>query len=439
MSTKETEKKEKKADPTKDQSGEKNNESADASHGAETKTEATEKSKKKETTMADKKENKKQDMKKSNNDKDAGAESNKAAEKKKTEETGLKPGVTLAPQNENQADLELVSNGVEVSLVSVPVDDDEGQLIDDVDGFKDIKDFIQTNKSKTGEELNDPALLEAGTKLASEFDSKVGLQEAITLGALNKCRLMWGMVLIILQSALKQKDKKASWMKHYAEQPFESSLSSAEKYMKLAKIPNIIRWAFLGLERLETIFTVIKGTDYMEKSDPFGAFFQDANIAINFQEEDLEKWRNAIDEAVTNKKIVKHFEKKNEKLPKEKKVEDTVDRSMIHELISSGKKCAPSLITDLFLYKKGGADPNVLLEDLLETVGNTPSSTIKGILTDIKTLEGLAKIISELRSKNTYLSKNTALIKKITPQHVADLQAQIDALKALVDAHQPTE
>lgn len=375
--------------------------------------------------MADKKEITKQDIKT--------AEDIKAAEKKKSEETGLKPGVTLAPQNENQADLRDVSNGKEVSLVSVPVDDDEGQLIDDMDGFKDIKDFIQTNKSKTGEELNDPDLLEAGTKLASEFDSKVGLQESLTLGVLNKCRLMWGMVLIILQSALKQKDKTASWMKHYAEQPFKSSLSSAEKYMKLAKISNIIRWAFLGLERLETIFTVIKGTDYMKESDPVGAFFQDANIAINFQEEDLEKWRNSIDEAVTNKKIVKHFEKKNEKLPEDKQVEDTVDRSMIHELISSGKQCKPSLISDLYLFAKGGADPNVLLNDLLETGANTLSGDFKGTLTDIKTIEGFPKIISELKSKVTYLSNHTALIKEITPQHVKDLQAQVTALRKLVN------
>jgi hypothetical protein len=435
MATTEVEAKDQATTPKEEQPVVKINKGADASQEAEAQEKST-KNHNKEAKMADKK---KQDIKKSNHDKSAVAKDIKAAEKTKSKETGLAPGVTLLPQNEDQADLRTVANGVEVSYVSVPVDDDAGQVINDVDGFKNLKDFIQENQSKKDEELNDPDLLESGTKLASEFDNKVGLQEAITLGVMNKYRLMWGMSLIILQISLKQKDGSASWMQYYQAHFTKSSLSSAEKYMKLAKISNIIRWAFLGLERLESIFTVIKDTEYMRESDPIAAFFCDANIAIDFKEEDLEKWRNTIDEAVTNKKIVKHFERKNENLSEEKKVEDTIDRSLIHDLISNGKKCNPGLINNLFLYKKGGADPNVLLEDLLETGADKLSDNFLGTLTATKTIEGFPKLISELRSKVTFLSNNTALIKEITPQHMEDLQTQVDALKDLVNAHQSTE
>jgi len=303
-------------------------------------------------------------------------------------------------------------------------------------------DFIATNKDKKESELKDTELLESGTQLAVKFDDKVGLQAAISLGMINKYRLIMGMILNILQAsfnAINADDKNASWMKYYASSKFKFSLSSAEKYMKLVKIPNVMRWAFLGLERLVAIYTVIKDTVYMEMVDPVAGFFRDAGIAIEFHSEDLDKWRYAIDEAVTDKKIVMHFEKKNEKLPEEKKVKDTVDRGMIHDLIKGGTKCNPSLINDLFLYAKGGADPNVLLDDLLESGGKSPFTAIKGTLTDIKTLEGFPKLISELKSKNTYLSRNTALVKKIAPQHVTDLQAQVDALKALHDVHYTAE
>ncbi|MFH2096662.1 MAG: hypothetical protein ABIJ16_13210, partial [Bacteroidota bacterium] len=62
-----------------------------------------------------------------------------------------------------------------------------------------------------------------------------------------------------------------------------------------------------------------------------------------------------------------------------------------------------------------------------------------GTLTDIKTVEGFPRIISELKSKVTYLSSHTDLIQKVTPQHVTDLQEQVDALKALVETHHPAE
>lgn len=363
----------------------------------------------------------------------------KSDDPKKVEDTGLPPEVTLEPKNDKHADLRLISNGAQVSWVSVPVDDDEGKLSGETD-FKDIEDFIQTNKAKTEDQLIEQGLLESGTKLASDFNNKVHMRDAISSGIINKYRLMWGEVLIILKKAFNKKNPKGKWMNYYSENFTKSSLSTAEKYMKLANIPNVIRWSFLGLERLEKIYSVIKDTNYMKEPDPVGAFFSDSDIAINFYDENLENWRNTIDVAVINKKIANHFDKKNKDLPENEKIENTVKYDVIYELISIGKNCDAALINDLYLYAKGGADPNVLLEDRLRCGGgDTDSNSIKGTLKDIKTLEGFPRIISELKTKIGYLRENRALIQKITPQHMDDLQKQVDELKSLVNEHPSAE
>jgi len=419
---------------------EKNKKDADASLDAEAKKKSTKN--KKEAKMPDKKDSKKQDIKTSNNEKSAVAEDIKAAEKKKPEETGLAPGVTLAPQNENQADLGLVSNGVEVSCVSVPVDDDEGQYIDDTDDYKLVQDFIATNKGKKESDIKDTELLKSGTQLAVDFDAKVGLQAVISLGMLNKYRLILGMILNILKDsfeAINTDDKNASWMRYYASCKFKFSLSSAEKYMKLAKIQNVMRWAFLGLERLEAIYTVIKKTVYIKMEDPIGEFFRDSDIAIEFHKEDLNNWGNAINFAVVDKKIKMHFETKNKDLPESKQVEDTVDRSLVKELINGGIECKAGTIADLFLFAKGGADPSVILSELLMNGGNKHSKSVKGNLTELKALEGFLKITSQLQSKVNVLKSNSTLLAKVKPEHIEALQEQVTALANLVNVKSTTK
>ena len=93
---------------------------------------------------------------------------------------------------------------------------------------------------------------------------------------------------------------------------------------------------------------------------------------------------------------------------------------------------------DLFLYAKGGANPNVLLEENLKTNSAT-LKVIKGNLTATKTIEGFPKLISELKSKVTFLSKNTTLVKEVTLQHVKDLQKEVTALRKLVIAQSKSE
>lgn len=407
--------------------------SADASPDAEAKEVLIKDPNNKEAKMADKEESKKQDSKKSNDDTGVVAKNIKAADKEKTEGTELAPNVTLDPQNEEQLDLNLMEDPVAVSRISVPTDDDQGEFLEDIEGVKEVRKFINENRDKEGDALKDAELLETGTEIISNFNKKLSFKEMITLAVLTKYFLLYGMALIILKDAVKEMGQ--NWMYYYKTNFIPSTYSSATKYMKLARVPDIIQYAFLGLERLEKIFTAIKDYYDMSSSNPFGKFFRDCLISIDLNESNLEKFKYDVDVAVAKTRINNLFEKMNKNVHEAAmQVKNTVDLSLIDNLISEDKKIGASLINDLYLCSKGGDDPNVLLKSLLKGGNKKASSSIKGTLTATKAIKDFPKFISELRSTILYISKNTALIQKITPQHVKDLQAQVNALKAIIKA-----
>ena len=209
--------------------------------------------------------------------------------------------------------------------------------------------------------------------------------------------------------------------------------------MKLARIPDIIRYAFLGLEKLEKIFTAIKDYYDMKGPDPYGKFLSDCSLSIDLYERDPETFNLTLNVALAQKKVESFYKAMNKDLPKDKIVKNTVEADLIDNFISEGKELTAGLMTDLYLYAKDGANPNTILKESLKGGNRKALKAINKDLTATNTLEGFPKIISELKSKVTYFNNNTDLIKKIAPQHMKDLQAQVTALKALIKKHNTTK
>jgi len=398
------------------QPDEKSNKGADASQDVKAKEKLTKNNK--EAKMADTKEKSKKQAKIKN------------PETSTVKEGELAPNVTMDPQTKEQLDLNLMEDPVAVSIISVPTDDDEGEFLEDPEAVKALREFIDENKSKDVEALKDAELLKIGTEIASSFNKKISLKEALTLAALTKNSILYGMSLIILKDCIKATGQ--NWIYYYKNHFIPSTYSSAIKYMKLARIPNIIRYSFLGLERLEKIHTAIKEDYDMADSDPYGEFFNDSSILIDFHDCDLENFKYDIDAAVANTRINNFFKEMNKDISDENQVKNVVDAGLIEDLIRKDKKIEAGLMMDLFLYTKGGANPNVLLEESLKG-DRTTLKLIKKDLTAAKTIEGFPKLISELKSKVKYLTDNKALVKEITQEHVADLEAQVFDLRQLFD------
>lgn len=355
-------------------------------------------------------------------------------ETQNSEKEELAPGVTLDPQNEEQLDLNLMKDPVAVSTISVPTDDDEGDFIEDPQAVKDLRAFIDENKSKTGDALKDPDLLKIGTEIASNFNDKLSFKESFTLALLAKNSILYGMSLNILKNAVKETGQ--NWIYYYKEHFIPSTYSSAIKYMKLARIPDIIRYSFLGLEKLEKINTAIKDDYDMKGPDPYGKFFSDSSISIDFHDRDLVNFKYDVDAAIAKIRIKNFFNDANKDLSEKEQIQNTLIANLIDDFIREDNKIETKLIDDLYLYAKDGDDPNEILRVKLKGNRGKTKENKKVLenLTDKNTIEGFASIISNLKSKVNYLIKRTDLIKRLPPNHMTDLEQQVATLKNLVNA-----
>lgn len=342
----------------------------------------------------------------------------------------LGPNVTLDPQDEEHLDLNIMKDPVAISKSSVPTDNDEGEFLGDTDAVSELRAFIEVNKDKEGDDLKDDELLKAGTEVASRFNKKLSHKEMRTLAVLTKYNLLYGRALIILKDAVKETGQ--NWIYYYKQHFIPSTYSSTIKYMKLAKIPNVIRYSFFGMQRLEKIYTAIKDDYDMDEGDPIGEFLKENSINIDLHDDQIENFKYEIDSAIAKTRVDKFFNDENKDLPEDKVVKNTIDPDLVDQVIRKDKKIQEGLMKNLYLFAKGGSDPNVLLEDEIKGAASKSAKKNKTKLTDIQTIEGFPKIISELRSKVAYLTKNKALREKVTPKHIADLQAEVTALRKLI-------
>ena len=310
-----TKKKEKKTDPITEQSGEKNNESADASHGAETKTEVTENLNKKEATMADKKESKKQDQVKvpesglgesvvtedikvaescevttgetssseGNEDVDGITDqenSDKIEDAKNTPaitDAKLPDGVESDPRNEEEMDITPIENSETLLDVYLNVSDDYGQMHGDTELEKAVMEFnIRHKDLSLGKIENPKQILKESTELVNQYTPVLRKSAHITAGILAKYGIRLGMVFNIQKIAVRK--LHLNWTDWFKANHSSMSLRSAQDYMMLAKIPGIIKYAFLGKERLLEICRIL---DNKSGKDPFKEFIKSRGVVLN--------------------------------------------------------------------------------------------------------------------------------------------------------------
>ena len=88
------------------------------------------------------------------------------------------------------------------------------------------------------------------------------------------------MLLNIEKKLLHMKGRQ--WISHYIQTYGQKSLRSAQDYMALARIPNIINYAVFGKDRLMGVLRAIKFLE-INSDDPIATLFQQCNISFDQQ------------------------------------------------------------------------------------------------------------------------------------------------------------
>jgi hypothetical protein len=193
--------------------------------------------------------------------------------------------------------------------------------------------------------------------------------------------------------------------------------------MALAKIPNIIKYAEIGKERLTKAIRAIK-TLKINGADPIAELFRKCGIQFDPENPQFEKTMTdiklGIDKAVAISKIKKAEEKKS--------VELGVNADHIKELIDKGVSINSQFVADLFKINGEGRDVNDHLEGLCSENGDGDE-----MLPHIKKVEGLPKLVKSLKATVESIRQHTRLADRIKPDDVNMLENFVAELKGLVE------
>jgi hypothetical protein len=348
----------------------------------------------------------------------------KETEMKKTTNSKqeIRDGVKREPSNEEELHLKYIEHSPALLDVYLAVSDDKGEFFGDVDLESEVINFINEYHNKESHEVHRRAVVLSNLRtLYVNYSSKIDKAANISNGIVTKQNIRKGMLLNIEQNLLK-KTKNSEWIKHYTETYGKTSLRSAQDYMALARTPNIIRYAFLGKERLMESLRSINSLK-IDGEDPMASFLDTFNVLFDPDNKGnmnkIAELKTDVDYAVALCKI-KAAEAKKE-------IDLGYDPSLIKNLIGDSVKISNGFIEDLFTLKKETGDVNQHLQSLCSNDGNGGDET----LPKIKKVFGFAKLVGNLKDAIEYFRQNETLVTRIEEEKIEDLESCVAELKTL--------
>ena len=217
------------------------------------------------------------------------------------ENNSLPENVTVEPQDQEHMDLSQVKGYHNWVQTYLNVSDDEGHLLGDIELEKSVKKTCaEWNAWNITEVENPEELLQQIKSLSISYSTGINVAENISIGTVTKYRIRLGMLFNFQKTLVKEKLDR-NWTVWFAENYAKSLLRSIQDYMRIAEVPNAIRFAVFGKERLIQILRQIgKPTG----DDPIGQFLEVIGIEFNPDAEtDYQELKIATDIAITRQKL----------------------------------------------------------------------------------------------------------------------------------------
>jgi hypothetical protein len=271
------------------------------------------------------------------------------------ENTSLPEGFTEAPQDEEHMDLSQVEGYDTWVKTYLNVSDDEGDFLGDPELEKLVKKTCADFNALNIENIEDPeALLQQVKALSITYSKGINVTESISIGTITKYRIRLGM-LFNFQKALVKTGIDRNWIEWFAENYDKSLLRSIQDYMRIAEVPNSIRYAVFGKERL---IQILRRIGKAEGDDPIGQFLSNNGIEFNPEAETgYEELKIVTDIAIACQKL------------NSQGLEEVSDEK-IEALIRSGIGLTTTHINQLKLVKSTQGNLGQYIDNLIATGGN---------------------------------------------------------------------
>jgi hypothetical protein len=297
---------------------------------------------------------------------------------------------------------------------------DNGQFIDDESLESEFTAFIKEYEDKESYELDKSAVFYSKLEsLHKAYSEKISIAERINSGTATKCKIQVAMILNMEKKYRRMEGKQ--WVNHFERTYGKKGLRSAQLYMALAKVPNVLQHAAIGKERLTKILRAIK-TLGITGDDPIAVLFQ--RYGIQFDP------NSKFDETVTDLKLGVDYVLAVAKIKKaEKKGADLgVDLDLIKRMINEGHSVSSQFIADLFKIKSENRDVNAHIKSFFDKDANRDE-----MLLHIKRMESFPDLVEVLKNTVESIRTHQALADRIKPDDVNELENFVVELKNLVE------
>jgi hypothetical protein len=317
----------------------------------------------------------------------------------------LPPGVTEKPRGPEEMDLSKVPGYQPWLRAYLPVSDDEGEFL----GDKELEALVKAKNNELDltdltKAPNQKELIDTLVDLIKRYGGMINITDNISSGHTTKYKIRLGQLfnhlkVLVLFFAFEW----TAWFKlHFDKRQFRS----VQIYMQLAKVPNIIRYAVFGIERLLEIYRQI---DDFTGDDPFGDFLAEYGIDFDPRAEfDPVEMKLETDIAIGMKKL------SNEGLTE-------IPQEKIEALVRQGREIEPKHIDYLKAIKDVNGDINLHMDKII--AGEQPNPQ------DPKAkAEAFRKSFDRFIDQVKSALKDGAYLKKVDVKLCQELRSQIDQM-----------
>lgn len=334
---------------------------------------------------------------------------------KKEQDNSLPKGVTKKPRNDEEMDLGTIKNNPAQIKAYLPVSDDAGEMLGDTILEKEVVDFCRLLKSLKPEELksmDDPEVfLQQLKDLSVRYVKRINTAENISIGTATKYRIREG-ILFNLQKQIVKKVLGKNWTGWFRDNYDRSLFRSVQDYMRLARVPKVISYAWLGKEQL---LQILRRIGKFEGDDPIGEFLADNGVDFNPEAEfDIGELKIKTDIAINKQKLV---EEGLDAIPVEK----------VEAFVQNGNEILSKHIRELKLVRDTNGDLGGYMDRIIATDGK-----IEPVMTPDRKAESYKKVIDRfLKATDTafvdgeYLGQIDADIFATLKQKVLELEQKI--------------
>lgn len=329
--------------------------------------------------------------------------------------------ITNEPQNEEHLHMRLLGESASLRGLYLNVSDDSGQFFGDMNLEIKMIDFLGQSKelARRGSSEAIKQMMPELIAVSKSYQRQINFAMNVSNGILVKHQIRLGSIFMYQKRLLKKISPEKNWMEWFNETYGPSNLRSAQDYMRLAKTPNIIRYAVFGKERLIEILRAIPS--FASSDDPIGAFLAKYGFIYDPEgETSMDDWRSSIDAAIAMEKI--RQVEKNQELDLELSFEQ------VKKLIDNNVPVESRVINNMVIIKEAGGS----VADYIET-----SVLGKGCqnlqIERVEKQESVQRISKKLKEIVEFYTKETDAILEINVTAINDLRQSVDALTALLN------